>query len=170
MREAVVNKVWDQLYDTNRMSDDHLFFGARKMNIDLSTFHPGHVQMFRLLHTYLENVDPLLKVTHTPTLQARFIDAAGNTSKISPTLEALMFSIYCVTILSLNEDECLTTYGSPRKDLLNSYQFGCQQALLNCGILRSSNRECLTALYFYLVSITRCLACSLLTRPDFCPT
>lgn len=33
------------------------------------------------------------------------------------------------------------------------YQFGCQQALLNCGVLQCSDRDCLTALYLYLVSL-----------------
>jgi hypothetical protein len=146
--EAVVKKAWDQLYERN----DHLLFGSRKTNVDLSTLHPKQVQIFRLWQIYLENVNPLLKVTHTPTLQARIIDAACDVANISPTLEALMFSIYCVSILSLVEDECRTLFGSPREDLLTSYQFGCQQALLNCGFLRSSDRDCLTALYLYLVS------------------
>ena len=150
MREAVLTKAWEQLYGSN----DHLLFGSRKTNVDLSTLHPEQVQIFRLWQIYLENINPLLKVTHTPTLQARIIDAASDVTNISPTLEALMFSIYCVSILSLIEDECHTIFGSPREDLLTSYQFGCQQALQNCGVLRTNDRECLTALYLYLVSLS----------------
>lgn len=44
------------------------------------------------------------------------------------------------------------------------YQFGCQQALLNCGVLQSSDRDCLTALYLYLVSmVSDSILSSLLT-------
>ncbi|KAF4638010.1 hypothetical protein G7Y89_g52 [Cudoniella acicularis] len=129
MRDAVIKHAWDITYQSE--SNDHLL----------------------LWQIYLENVNPLLKVTHTPTLQARIIDAACDMENISPILEALMFSIYCVSILSLTEDECYTLFGSPRKDLLASYQFACQQALLNCRAWRSGDRDCLTALYLYLVSV-----------------
>lgn len=125
-------------------------------NVDISSLHPEQVQIFRLWQIYLENINPLLKVTHTPTLQARIIDAAGDIASISPSLEALMFSIYCVSIHSLAEDECRTLFGSLRKDLLRNYQSGCQQALLRSGFLRSSNRDCLTSLYLYLVSVSSC--------------
>jgi hypothetical protein len=64
-----------------------------------------------------------------------------------------MFSIYCMAILSLTVDECGAIFGSSKGDLLTRFQFGCRQALLNSGFLRSSDRECLTALYLYLVSL-----------------
>lgn len=122
------------------------------MDPDLSTAHPDQVQIFRLWQTYLENVDPLLKVTHTPTLQPRLIDAASDLTNIDPPLEALMFAIYCIATLSLGDDVCQSLFGGARKELLAKYQVGCQQALINCGILRSQDRDCLTALYLYLVS------------------
>ncbi|KAI9931205.1 hypothetical protein MW887_010866 [Aspergillus wentii] len=130
VRESVIKKAWDNKYEAE--SNDHLLFGSPKTNVDLSTMHPPQVQIFKLWQIYLENVNPLLKVTHTPTLQGRIIDAAGKVANISPALEALMFSIYCTSILSLADDECRTLFGSPRKELLKGYQFACQQALLNC--------------------------------------
>ena len=150
MREVVVKKGWVQLFGDN----DHLLFGSPNTNVDLSTLHPEPVQIFRLWQIYLDNVNPLLKVTHTPSLQGRIIEAASNVTNISPTLEALMFSIYCMAILSLVVDDCQAIFGSSKEDLLTRFQFGCQQALLNCGFLRSSDRDCLTALYFYLVGLS----------------
>lgn len=150
MREVVVKQVWDQSFENN----DHLFFGSPKTIVDLSTLHPEPVQIFRLWQIYLDNVNPLLKVTHTPSLQRRILEAASNLKNISPTSEALMFSIYCISILSLVVDDCQAMFGSSKKDLLTKYRFGCQQALLNCGFLRSSDRDCLTALYLYLVSLS----------------
>ena len=148
MREVVFKKAWDQLHENG----DHLLFGLRKTAVDISTLQPEPVQIFRLWQIYLENVNPLLKVTHTPSLQGRIIEAASNVSNISPTLEALMFSIYCMSILSLTMDDCQAMFGSSKVDLLTRYQFGCQQALLNCGFLRCDDYDCLTALYLYLVS------------------
>lgn len=149
VHEAVVRKAWD---DAN-LTDDLLFW-SRETAVDLFTLHPEQVHIFRLWQIYIDNVNPLLRVTHTPTMQGRIIDAASNLVSIEPNLLALMFSIYCMAILSLSEDECRATFGSPRERLLRKYQFGCQQALLDCEFLRSSDRNCLTALYLYLVSLS----------------
>ena len=108
--------------------------------------------MFRLWQIYLDNVNPLLKVTHTPTLQSRIIDAASDVTNISPSLEALMFSIYCTSVVSVAEEDCIAFFRSSRKDLLARYQFACQQALRKCGAWRSPDLDGLTALYLYLVS------------------
>ncbi|CEJ56032.1 hypothetical protein PMG11_02258 [Penicillium brasilianum] len=148
VREVMVGKTWDHLFD----NDDHLLFGSRQAAFELSTLHPEPVHIFRLWQVYIENVNPLLRVTHTPTLQGRIIEAASNLTNVTPALEALMFSIYSMAVLSLGED-CQTLFGIPKDELLRKFQFGCQQALLKCGFLRSADRDCLTALYLYLVSV-----------------
>ena len=155
VRGAVIKKAWDHMYESE--NNDHLLFGSPRTNIDLSTLHPGQAQIFRLWQIYLENVNPLLKVTHTPTWQSRIIDAVTDLSSISPATESLLFSIYCISIVSLTDEECRASFGSPRKDLLANYQFGCRQALLNCRVLRTSDLDCLTAFYLYLVSKSRLL-------------
>lgn len=150
MSEAAIHRAWDQLF----AGTGNLPFSSRKMALDLSGFHPEPVQIFRLWQIYLNNVDPLLKVTHTPSMQGRIIEAASNVTNINPTFEALMFSIYSISIMSLTTDECQAMFGSLKENLLSRYQLGCQQALLNCGYLRTGDRECLTALYLFLVCLS----------------
>ncbi|KAF3941272.1 hypothetical protein ABW19_dt0200310 [Dactylella cylindrospora] len=151
VRESVVRKAWDFRYKNE--GADNLLFGSLGAITDLTTLHPNQGHIFKLWQIYLENVNPLLKVTHTPTLQPRIIDAISDLATVSPTLEALIFSIYSVSIISLTESECHNLFGSPKKVLLGGYQFGCRQALLNSNVLRSNDCECLTALYLYLVSV-----------------
>lgn len=149
LRDVAGKKTWDQMY---KNTTDFLFFGSLITDLDLTVLHPpDHVQIFKLWQVYLDNVDPLLKVTHTPTMQVRLINATGNLGNIDPKLEALMFGIYCVAIMSLTNMECLDMFASERDGLLQRYRFGCQQALLKCGFLRSDDRDCLTALFLYLV-------------------
>jgi len=148
VREDTFEKACDQLYH----GSEHLLFGMRTGAVDLASLHPPQVRIFKLWQVYLDNVDPLLKVTHAPTMQRRIVEAASNVASIKPTLAALMFGIYCVSILSLTNDECHAMFGSPRDHLLAGYQLGCQQALSRCGFLRSGDGDCLTALYLYLVS------------------
>ena len=149
MRRVSFKKVWDQSFPRN----DHLLLGARNTTVDLSTLHPEPVQIFRLWQTYLDNVNPLLKVSHAPSLQARIIEAASNVTNISPNLEALMFSVYCMSIFSLAAEDCQAMFASSRENLLTRYQFGCQEALFNCEYLRTGDLDCLTALFLYLVSL-----------------
>lgn len=142
-----VRKAWDQVFKEN---ENMLLFGTRKSAVELSTLHPDPVQIFKLWQIYLENVDPLLKVTHTPSLQGRIIEAVADLRSVNPTLQALMFSIYSMSVMSVTADECQIAFGSSKEGLLAKYQFACQQALLDCGYLRTGDRDCLTALYLFL--------------------
>ncbi|KAF4967704.1 hypothetical protein FSARC_4764 [Fusarium sarcochroum] len=148
-RENVFSNAMDQRYS----SDDNMLFGSRQTAVELYTLHPDPAHLFRLWQIYLDNVNPLLKVTHTPTLQGRIVEAASNVKEIPPTLEALMFGIYCMATLSLSSAECESMFKQTKKELLERFQFGCQQALLNSTFLRTSSRDCLTALFLYLHSI-----------------
>ena len=131
--------------------DDGRFnFGARS-DIDPVTLHPSQVDIIRIWQIYLDNVNPLLKVTHTPTLQTRIIEAATNLTTASATMQALMFGIYCVAMLTLSDEDCSNLFGTKCGDLLSKFQLGCRQSLLRCGILHTNDRDCLTALYLYLV-------------------
>ncbi|KAH7137389.1 fungal-specific transcription factor domain-containing protein [Dactylonectria estremocensis] len=147
---ASSREIWDQMFDDT----DHLLFGSRKTAVDLSALQPEPVHIFRLWQLYLDNVNPLLKVTHTPTLQPKIIAAMGNLSQLGPSLEALLFSIYCMALQTISSDECVSIFDAPKADLLVRYQFGAQQALANCNYLRTNDRLCLTALYLYLVSVS----------------
>lgn len=145
----MVRMSWDQCFE----NDDHLILGSRKASVDLATMHPEPVHIIRLWQLYLENVNPLFKVTHTPSLQGKIIEAATNIMSIEPHLEALMLSIYCIVVQSLPGEICQSTFGLSKAQLLTKYQFGCQQALLNCQFLRTDNRMCLTALFLFLVCL-----------------
>jgi len=147
VRKEVVRGAWAQMSQSINRS----LFGFGTTDVDLGPFHPPQVQIFRLWHIYLENVNPLLAVTHTPTLQSRILDAVSNMTSIEPPLEALMLSIYCVSILSLGKEDCQALFGVSRDNLLKCYQFGCEQALLKCDVLRTDDIDCLTAFYLYLV-------------------
>ncbi|KAK4213664.1 hypothetical protein QBC37DRAFT_422608 [Rhypophila decipiens] len=143
---------------------DHLLFGAPNSNIHLPSMHPAQVHIFKLWQVYLDNINPLLKITHVPTLQPRIIDAASHVEDMCPRLEALMFSIYCVAVHSMTDEDCFASFHISRDQLLSCYQLGCKQALLRCTPWRSNDRDCLTALYLYLLSISqqvdpRSLAC-----------
>ncbi|KAI5205290.1 hypothetical protein E4T38_04372 [Aureobasidium subglaciale] len=150
LRDVAGKKTWDQMY---KKSTDFLLFGSLITDVELDVLHPDQGQVFKLWQIYLENVNPLLKVTHTPTLQMRFVNAVGHLKGVEPNLEALMFSVYCAAVMSLSMIECRGMFGCEKEDLMQRYRFGCQQALLKCGFLQTDDLDCLTALFLYLVAV-----------------
>ncbi|KMK56412.1 C6 transcription factor [Aspergillus fumigatus Z5] len=140
--------------EANDQTDDNFLFGQPQVNVNVLVLHPEQVQIFRLWQIYLENVNPLLKVTHTPTLQPRIVDAVCDLGNIHPTLEALMFSIYCIAVMSLTDNECHRLLRSSKEDLLARYRLGCRQLLIKCRPWQFTNVDGLTAVYLYLVSVS----------------
>ncbi|KAL1303046.1 hypothetical protein AAFC00_003356 [Neodothiora populina] len=148
-----VRKTWDRSYQDK----DWLLFGQHDETIDVSTMHPEQIQILKLWQIYIDNVNPLLKVTHTPTLQSRIIDAASDLKSTRSPLVALLFSIYCVAVMSLNEEDCLDMFSASKAQIAKKYRLGCQQALMKSNFLRSNDRECLVAFYLYLISLQSCV-------------
>lgn len=118
----------------------------------VTDLHPPAVQVFQLWQIYLDNVNPLLKITHTPTLQGQLIEAAANPVKIPKPLEALLFSIYFIALISMTDEEALETLKEDKKRLVARYHHASQQALINAGFMRSPDIVVLQAFVIYLVS------------------
>lgn len=119
----------------------------------VTSAHPEAIQIFQLWQFFISNVNPLLKITHAPTLQPQIISASADPAKIPRPLEALMFAIYFAAITSLTEEDVRATFGEDRNFLLKKYHDAAQQALVNAGFMRSSELMVLQALFLYLVTL-----------------
>lgn len=128
-------------------------FAVEGRSESVTDLHPSALETIQLWQTYLANVDPLLKLTHTPTLQVKIIEASTNFTKVSKSLEALMFAIYLMAITSLGEDEVQQRFTASRSTLLARYQHGTQQALFNAGFMRMPDLTILQAYLLYCVSV-----------------
>ncbi|KAJ5639674.1 uncharacterized protein N7484_007536 [Penicillium longicatenatum] len=119
----------------------------------LTELHPNPLQIFKLWQTFLENVNPLIKIVHAPTVQQQILEATGNLPKVGKELEALMFAIYCIALVSLQADEVERSFGESKKKLLLRCRRGAQLALSKASILRTSNLMSLQAFVLYLLSM-----------------
>lgn len=124
-------------------------------SIDLHTLHPNQVQIFQLWQLYLDNVNPLLRLTHAPSFQARIVQAVSNLAAVEPEFEAFMFSVYCIALTTIDDAETVTMFGQLRDDMLRTYRFACQQALFKCNFMRTRSMDCLTALFIYVVRMSQ---------------
>ena len=139
-------RAWEEM-----QSDDSMLFGDCDVFVNRAILHPDQVQIFRLWQIYIDNVEPIAQLVHTPTMQKRLIDVSSNVADLDPNLEALMFGMYCMAVKSLSPEDCQSIFGVTKEYLGIRYQLGCQQALLAAKFHRTNSRECLTALYFYMV-------------------
>lgn len=88
------------------MSDHHAFvLGYRSTDVDLRKLHPLPSQIPFIWQVFIENVDPLIKLLHIPTMNSIIRKIRSDMDSISPGLEALMFAIYYAAIASLEEEE-----------------------------------------------------------------
>ncbi|KAJ5692259.1 hypothetical protein N7462_001682 [Penicillium macrosclerotiorum] len=119
----------------------------------LIEFHPNPLQIFRLWQTFLDNVNPLTKILHAPTIQQQILEAMGDLSRVGKDLEALMFSIYCISLVSLHATDVEKSFGESKKNFLFRLRRGARLALRNASFLRTSSTMVLQAFMLYLLSL-----------------
>lgn len=115
--------------------------------------HPPPERIHQLWQIFIENVDPLTKVVHVPTLRPAIQKAASNIGTIPRSFEALMFAIYGAAVMSLKSDECLHRLCEPRKTLLSRYVSATKTALTRAKFMATSSLVVLQALILHLHSV-----------------
>lgn len=80
--------------------------------------HPPPDQIRRLPTIYFENVDPIVKIFHRPTI-LKMIESG--TSSITKSQEALLYSIYFAAVTSLSRT-CRNEFGQDYATLSRRYQ------------------------------------------------
>ncbi|KIW58640.1 hypothetical protein PV05_03141 [Exophiala xenobiotica] len=126
-------------------------FAFYSKSVDLRQLHPVESRIFTLWQVFLENVDPLLKLIHAPTIQRQILRASQNLANIPPAFESLMFSMYYAAVTSLQcSDSCQNLLQEERRTLLDRYRFGIEQALAKANFMSNPNVPTLQALTLYL--------------------
>ncbi|WPB02089.1 uncharacterized protein RHO25_006723 [Cercospora beticola] len=118
----------------------------------LLRYHPDHSQAVATWRTYLENVEPLCKVLHTPTVGKLIERGALDPSTVTKTEECLLFAIYHFAVLSMTEADCLKQCQQPRAVLLKRYHFCARQALVNAKFLKTTDMNIMQAYVLFLLS------------------
>ncbi|EKG12880.1 hypothetical protein MPH_09979 [Macrophomina phaseolina MS6] len=119
----------------------------------LRNLHPQSPHIFLLWQAFLDNVNPLLKILHAPTVQRQILKAASNLDAVDAETEVLMFAIYTFAVTSLSHEECQSTFGESKEGLLRKFQFASKIALHRAGFLRSSSLVVLQAYMLYLLAM-----------------
>lgn len=149
-----------------------LIFGSPAPSIGLRPLHPQPVESFKLWQAYLDNINPLVKLFHAPSVQQIISEANGNLDEVPRNVEALLFAIYCIVVESLSDGECIIITGQPKIAARQRFRAGAQHALINASFLKTSDLMVLQALTLFIVSSRMAINPFLgdnLTRSDLSP-
>jgi hypothetical protein len=122
---------------------------------DLNRFkHPSHSQIQSLYSSFMNNVDPVVKILHRPSLQRHLIEGTGpfNCRPCQNAWDALKFAIYYSSTTSLTPENCLELLGEEKDVLLHRFRFGTEIALARADFINTVDILTLQALVLYLVS------------------
>lgn len=134
-------------------SDDDFSFVLGGRSPITAPSHPPAEMIRQLWQTFIENVNPLVKVVHIPSLQTAMDKAISNIENIPRGFEALMFAIYHIAIISLTDDECKDIMGETRTILLRRYLAATKAALSRARFMSTASIVVLQALAIHLISI-----------------
>lgn len=144
------------IHDNNELHEPSLF-----MPIHISTpvgqleLHPDPKHVFKLWQMFADNVNPLIKIIHAPTLQEKILEAAWAPKSTAKPLEATMLAVYALAVASMKPASCIDLFGEDKQVLVNRYRKGALQALSGTDLLSTRDMEVLQALTLVLVSLIR---------------
>jgi len=139
--------------DPGASDDDFGFVLSVRPNANAKFRHPPPELIHRLWQIFVENIDPLTKVVHVPTLRPAIQKAASDTDKIPRSFEALIFAIYSTAIMSLSDDECKQSFDDHRGALLSRYISATKAALSRAKFMETTNFVVLQALVLHILSV-----------------
>ncbi|KAH0592942.1 hypothetical protein MHUMG1_09395 [Metarhizium humberi] len=137
-------------------SDRHSIpFGFGSMDVDLQALRPSEAEISILWKTYRENIDPILKILHIPSMEKVVRKARRSPSSLEPGSEALLFAVYHAAIASLEDEKVQSNFKSPRQHLLRKYRFALEQALVRADFLNILDITLVQAFTIFLTLVRR---------------
>jgi hypothetical protein len=104
------------------------------------------------MQTFLNNVDPIIKILHIPTAQATIYTAINNPGNAEDDLNALLFAIYFAATTSLSTADASSLLGQDRSTTLTKFKQGLEYFLAGANMFDSPSMRSLQAMTIYIVS------------------
>ena len=112
---------------------------------------PEPVLTLKLWGIFLENVDPLVKVLHVPTAEARIMAAIAFPNKADDSQAMLLYAICYAAITTLDHQTVHDTFEVHKIGLLKKFGDGVEQYVTKFSLIANPNLEYITALIIHLV-------------------
>lgn len=139
--------------DSGSSGANAALFGFRALAYSLLSFHPSLPQAVNLFAVFTENVSPVIRLFHMPTLSKSYWDSIASLDSLDKNTEALLFAIYYSTTISLSNAECLSLLGVSRDAATEKYRFAVEQALARADLLNTHSMVLLQAAVLFLSAL-----------------
>ncbi|KAL7904560.1 fungal-specific transcription factor [Trichoderma velutinum] len=117
----------------------------------LELAHPPPAYILFIWQTYLDVVDPLIKIFHVPSVQRHVMSISQGRKIPDAATECLMFAIYYSTIISISAAKCRQELHEEKLVLLQRFRNGVEQSLRGINFWSSRNITVLQAFVLYLI-------------------
>ncbi|KAL4742942.1 putative fungal-specific transcription factor [Aspergillus similis] len=115
--------------------------------------HPSYEQATKLWNVYVQNVEPLCKVLHVPTV-AKMVNTVSRQPAVATKAdECLLFVIYYFAVFSMSDAECLQECKTSRARLMSKFRTAFYQTLINASWLKTTSMSVLQAYTLFLISM-----------------
>ncbi|PTB35366.1 hypothetical protein M441DRAFT_330267 [Trichoderma asperellum CBS 433.97] len=139
-------------HDDNDLQEPSLFIPTHiSITVGQLELHPDPKHAFKLWQIFADNVNPLIKIIHAPTLQEKILEAAWTPESTAKPLEATMFAVYALAVASMKPASCIHLFGEGKQLLVNRYRVGALRALSITDLLSTRDMEVLQALTLVLM-------------------
>ncbi|KAK4863466.1 hypothetical protein LT330_002244 [Penicillium expansum] len=115
--------------------------------------HPGYEEANKLWNAYVQNVEPLCKVLHIPTVAKMVKTVSKEPYMASKSDECLLFAIYHFAVFSMSDADCLREFNQSRNDLISKYRTVVYQTLINVSWLNTTSMPVLQAYTLFLIAM-----------------
>ncbi|KAI5360958.1 hypothetical protein Slin15195_G088680 [Septoria linicola] len=116
------------------------------------TFQAPASHVVFLWQTFQANVDPVMKISHAPSVQNTVLGQIGH-SILPPNEQALVYAIYLISVVSLTNEQCGESLGESRNGLLQKYREATEAALSAANFITTTDIMVLQALIYYLTAL-----------------
>ncbi|XEV07606.1 hypothetical protein FSHL1_012893 [Fusarium sambucinum] len=129
--------------------------GCNPTNSNLSSRHPSPSQIPFFWQTFVENVDPLIKIFHSPTTGKVVRGIQGRMGALTPAEEALVFSIYFAAVISMTPDEVRKFLGEDKTTIATQFRHSTEQALAQAQFMTSMDLMTLQAFVLFVSCLSQ---------------
>ncbi|OAP61543.1 hypothetical protein AYL99_03746 [Fonsecaea erecta] len=118
---------------------------------NLDELHPLPSHLPILLDSFSRNVNVFMQIVHIPTFTKMVFGPDGvRMAHLTPSHEALIFSVSYAAVTSMEEDDAMNHFGSPKSELSLKYRLGLEHCLAKADFLTLPNLELVQAFALFL--------------------
>jgi len=139
-----------------KQNHQEFIFGYSSAMTTLRILHPHPAQVMTYWNIFKDNIDPVLRLLHKPSIEKMFMDAVATGLEHLPrATEALMFAVYLSVIVSMTPQECLRRLEQDKEVALARYRYAAEQALAKAGFMETQEFRVMQALVLFLIGVRR---------------